>query len=106
MCSRQMAIHLRYLWIVSILIGWASTLYAQGLIPEQVNQIIIYCDLPEATPTFFLVFSSKPIASSIGREELQSLVFSKGAARFVGSEGLRQGCNETRTIRLFLWYEI
>jgi len=50
---------------------------AKGIIPDRVNQITIYSNLCEAKPTFYLIFSAKPILATIDRAQLQSLVTSK-----------------------------
>ena len=62
--------------IFTILIGFLfiDKTYAKGIIPDRVNQVIIYSNLPEQSPTFYLIFSSRPIPSSLKRSALQSLI--------------------------------
>ena len=46
----------------------------KGIIPDRVNQIIIYSDTKDTIPTFYLVFSANSLPSSIQTSELKELL--------------------------------
>jgi hypothetical protein len=48
--------------------------HASGVLPETVNQIMLYTRVNEREPVFYAIFSEKPIGKSIRRQELQSLL--------------------------------
>jgi len=69
-------IHIIYsIAVISLqMFGNANICSAKGIIPDRTNQIIIYSNLTEAKPTFYLIFSAKPIPATMDRAQLQSLV--------------------------------
>ena len=62
--------------ICATLIGFLfiDITYAKGIIPDRVNQVIIYSNVQEESPTYYLIFSSKGMQSSINRSKLHSLI--------------------------------
>ena len=60
--------------IVFITCFLSACCYAKGIIPDRVNQVIIYSDVADVEPVFYLIFSIETIASSIKYDELIKLL--------------------------------
>ena len=46
---------------------------AAGILPDRVNQIMVYAKVAEATPVFYALFSDTPVGDSISRSEPDAL---------------------------------
>ena len=59
-------------WSLLVLILFGNRSYADRLLPEYINQVIIYTERELIfLPSFYIIFSSEPIDESINRDEFQ-----------------------------------
>ncbi len=57
-----------------MLIAVTDAVHASGILPETVNQIMIYTKVNDREPVFYAIFSAKPFGMSLKRAQLHGLV--------------------------------